>query len=57
MLHAIVGFEVNVTSVTGKFKGSQNRSAADRAGVHAALSTAGRSAGELAELVPGAKAS
>lgn len=56
MLKAIVGFEINVTEVTGKFKGSQNRSAADRGGVHSALSAAGRSAGELAELVPGAKA-
>jgi transcriptional regulator len=53
MLRAIIGLEITVTSVSGKFKGSQNRSLADRQGVHAALSAAGRSAQELAELVPG----
>lgn len=53
MLRAIVGFEIDVRSVVGKFKGSQNRSATDRAGVSAALRTAGRDAPETAELVPG----
>ncbi|HYL03417.1 MAG TPA: FMN-binding negative transcriptional regulator [Steroidobacteraceae bacterium] len=52
MLRAIVGFEIAVTGVTGKFKGSQNRPAADRVAVAAALRAAGRSPAELAELVP-----
>jgi transcriptional regulator len=52
MLRAIVGFEIEVSSVVGNFKGSQNRSVADRAGVNAALRTAGRRPDELAELVP-----
>jgi len=33
MLGAIVGIEIALTSLTGKWKASQNRSAADRAGV------------------------
>jgi len=37
MLAAIVGFEINVTSMTGKWKLSQNRNAADRVGVVTAL--------------------
>ena len=52
MLHAIVGFEIEVASVVGKFKGSQNRSAADRAGVRSALRAEGRRPDEVAELVP-----
>jgi transcriptional regulator len=56
MLRAIVGFEIEVSSIVGKFKGSQNRSSADRAGVHAALQAEGRSPEELAELVPEAGA-
>ena len=52
MLRAIVGFEIKVSAITGKFKGSQNRSLADRAGVRAAMQTAGSGPGELAELVP-----
>ena len=32
-LRAIVGFEISIASLTGKFKISQNRSAADQAGV------------------------
>jgi len=52
MLRAIVGFEIEVASVLGKFKGSQNRSAADRAGVTAALRAEGRGPQELAEIVP-----
>ena len=39
MLLAIVGFEIQITSVTGKWKVSQNRSAADRAGVAGALNS------------------
>lgn len=37
MLRAIVGIEIPVASLTGTFKVSQNRNAADRAGVHAGL--------------------
>ncbi len=53
MLRAIVGFEIKVSSVVGKFKGSQNRSAADRAAVRSVLQAAGRTEEELLELVPG----
>jgi transcriptional regulator len=52
MLRAIVGFEVTVSQVVGKFKSSQNRPAADRAAVAAAFEAAGRSAAELEELAP-----
>jgi transcriptional regulator len=52
MLRAIVGLEIRVMSVVGKFKGSQNRSSADRAAVSAALRGAGRSADEVGELAP-----
>jgi transcriptional regulator len=52
MLRAIVGLEITVTSVVGKFKSSQNRPPADRAAVNAALRAAGRSAEEIAELAP-----
>jgi transcriptional regulator len=51
-LRAIVGFEIAISSVTGKFKGSQNRSMADRAGVRAGLGTDGRTAGDIAEIAP-----
>lgn len=54
MLRAIVGFEIAVTGVVAKFKGSQNRSAADRAGVAAALRAAGRSPQAIAEIAPNA---
>jgi len=37
MLRAIVGIEITLTSLTGKWKVSQNRPAADRAGVVAGL--------------------
>jgi transcriptional regulator len=33
MLRAIVGIEIRLTTLTGKWKVSQNRSAADRQGV------------------------
>ncbi len=52
MLRAIVGFEIEVRSIEGKFKGSQNRSEADRAGVREALHAAGRDAEAIAELAP-----
>ena len=37
MLRAIVGFEIRLTSISGKWKMSQNRSTADRTGIAAAL--------------------
>ena len=37
MLRAIVGFEIEVTGLTGKWKLSQNRSPADRGGIAAGL--------------------
>ena len=37
MLHAIVGFEIPLTTLTGKWKMSQNRSAADRDSIAAGL--------------------
>lgn len=52
MLQAIVGLEIDVTHVVGKFKGSQNRSLADRAAVAAALRAEGRSPEEIAEIAP-----
>ncbi|MGH8206934.1 MAG: FMN-binding negative transcriptional regulator, partial [Steroidobacteraceae bacterium] len=50
-LRAIVGFEIAVTGFTGKFKSSQNRPVADRAGVAQALRAEGVSDAALAELV------
>ncbi len=41
MLGAIVGLEIEITELSGKFKLSQNRSAADQAGVIAGLHAAG----------------
>jgi transcriptional regulator len=41
MLGAIVGIEVELTSLQGKWKVSQNRSAADRDGVAAGLESLG----------------
>jgi transcriptional regulator len=41
MLRAIVGIEIVLTSLTGKWKVSQNRSAADREGVARGLADAG----------------
>ena len=49
MLRAIIGIEIVLTSLTGKWKASQNRSAADRAGVAQGLRDAGvEGAGTLA---------
>ena len=56
MLRAIIGFEIKVSSTVGKFKGSQNRSTADRGGVGAGLREEGRSANEIDELAPGSNA-
>jgi transcriptional regulator len=41
MLRAIVGIEIELTALTGKWKVSQNRSAADRASVASGLHDAG----------------
>jgi len=41
MVRAIVGIEITLTALTGKWKVSQNRSAADREGVAVGLRTAG----------------
>ena len=49
-LRAIVGFEIEILEIVGKFKASQNRSAADRAGVRDALSVA-HGAADLDELL------
>ena len=51
MLRAIVGFEIEVESMTGKFKASQNRNEADRRGVAAGLAADGVPAGTAAEIV------
>jgi transcriptional regulator len=53
MLRAIVGFEIVVSGVEGKFKGSQNRSLADRRGVAAHLRDSGMSPTQIGDLVPG----
>ena len=51
---AIVGIEIPIRSLSGKWKVSQNRSAGDRAGVRAALAgDPDGQARELARLVPG----
>ena len=52
MLGGIVGFELAVTRIEGKFKLSQNRPAADRDGAVAGLGATGRAGDrELAELM------
>jgi len=48
-LRAIVGLEIEITEIAGKLKASQNRTAADRAGVRSALQ--GRGADDLDELL------
>jgi transcriptional regulator len=48
-LRAIVGFEIEIFDIVGKFKASQNRSQEDRAGVRASLQS--RNAEDLEELV------
>ena len=56
MVRAIVGFEIRAAAIEGKFKASQNRSAADRAAVTEALRAAGLPPADVAQLVlaPGA---
>ncbi len=50
-LRAIVGFEIAINALIGKFKASQNRSAADRSGVIRALRAEGVTEEALADLV------
>jgi transcriptional regulator len=50
MLRAIVGFEIELQGLEGKFKASQNRSAADRLGVAQGMRAQGLSAQDIAEL-------
>jgi transcriptional regulator len=52
MVRAIVGFEIQVSVIEGKFKGSQNRSAVDRAAVAEALRAAGLPPEDVAQLAP-----
>ena len=51
MLRAIVGFEIRVERLEGKFKASQNRDQADRQGVVRGLAAAGMTDADCAELV------
>lgn len=54
MLGAIVGIELRITGLQGKWKASQNRSGADRAGVAAGLDAGGGDAARaMAALVRG----
>lgn len=53
MLRAIVGFEIDITGIEGKFKGSQNRAIEDRRAVAERLHEEGLNAAQVAELVPG----
>lgn len=50
MLAAIVGFTIDVTSMVGKFKASQNRSPEDREGLRRGLTADGRSPADVAVL-------
>lgn len=51
MLRAIIGFEIAIESMTGKFKASQNRNEGDRAGVARGLAADGVPTAAAAELV------
>jgi transcriptional regulator len=52
MLGGIVGFEIAISRIEGKFKLSQNRNATDRANVIAALAASGNADdAALAELM------
>ena len=46
MIKQIVGVEIEIADIRGKWKASQNRSAADRAGVVAGLAGEGDAFGE-----------
>jgi transcriptional regulator len=51
MLRGVVGFELTIESLQGKYKLSQNRDAADRAGVREAFGREGLT--DLARLMDG----
>jgi transcriptional regulator len=51
MVRAIVGFEIEVAELTGKFKASQNRDAQDRGGVASGLAARGTRGDEAEELL------
>jgi transcriptional regulator len=51
MLRAIVGFEIQVSSIQGKFKGSQNRAIGDRVGIRSALQSEHEPPPELTEII------
>jgi transcriptional regulator len=51
MLRGIVGFEIEITRMTGKFKLSQNRPAEDRARVVQALQAGGNGEQAVARLM------
>ena len=50
-MRAIVGLEIRIAAIEGKWKVSQNRTEADRRGVHAGFGGEGEAAGEIAALV------
>lgn len=52
-IRGIVGIEIPIARIEGKWKVSQNRSEADRAGVSAGLASEGPDGGRMAELVAG----
>ncbi len=51
-MRAIVGLEIEITRLAGKWKTSQNRTERDRAGVRAGLATEGPHAAAMAALIP-----
>ena len=55
VLRAIIGFEITISNISGKFNGSQNRPAADRAGAMTGLLAEGATPEKIwrRELVPG----
>ncbi len=55
MLRAIVGIEIELTALVGKWKVSQNRSAADRDGVAAGLAALAAQTGDAAAAAMGAE--
>jgi transcriptional regulator len=50
MLNAIVAFSIDITSMVGKFKASQNRVASDRAGLRDGLAGEGLTSAQVAAL-------
>ena len=50
MLKAIVAFSIDITSMVGKFKASQNRVATDREGLRQGLAEDGLTQAEVAAL-------